>query len=133
MIIKSSLLKSLLVLIKHNLFMLINAKYNLRKPLETLYIQKILKPPTTSFGMFTTSFGMYFYSPNYEFWNVTTSLIFTIRSSIEIFFCNSKNFPYICTVKDFFRKAYRCAGVSGFFVSIRLGVNNIRLCPVHWL
>ena len=32
--------------------MLINAKYDLWKPSKTLYIQKILKPPTTSFGMY---------------------------------------------------------------------------------
>jgi len=65
---------------KHNLFILINAKYNLWKQPKTLYIQKILKPPTTSFGIQTTSFGIHFSPSNYEFWNTTASLIFGTRS-----------------------------------------------------
>ena len=72
--------------------MLINAKYNLRKPLETIYIQKILKPPTMSFWVFNTTFGALTTPPNYEFWDTTMSLIFTIHSSKEIFFAIPKNF-----------------------------------------
>jgi len=73
--------------------MLINAKFDLRKPLKTLYIQKILNAPTMSFGVFIMSFGVLFTLPNYEFLGATMSLIYTTHSSIEIFFLQYQKLP----------------------------------------
>ena len=64
---------------KHNLFILINAKYNLWKQPKTLYIQKILKPPTTSFGILTTTFWIHFTPSNYDFLDTSRTLIFRSR------------------------------------------------------